>query len=339
MKCRLCLCFVDKQIGYASLIDQTFHNMVKRVMNFSLPTENSTASIEYSLPVLVCNQCCKTVQDFYSFSKMVEANQEKLRSEGTGLNKTTSIDEFLHYIKPDPDQLAEACNDILNDSHMMSIEADPLERAGGIYSPTTGQRMQREFTAPRERPSTCVDKGEVMHSITEMEKRINSVKTKLDAVLRKMPSPESEQAPGPSPTIHPNIVEFNPITTEAQLIEFNTMLSKKEFLHAFLEWLNKRIAKAHSGEQRMHEALDLIFSRPFFANCSWTGTSTLGIQKVGLYKFTQVLNIFRTIGSNMGQQLTDDRIRSYFRGKLRKAKDRLKLQGIRKSTCRPVRKY
>ncbi|XP_058120042.1 uncharacterized protein LOC131262133 [Anopheles coustani] len=329
MRCRLCLCLVDKQCGYASLVDQAFSNMVKQVMNFVISTAQSIAEQQYSLPVLVCLQCSKTVRDFYSFCKLVEANQITQRSEYANRNNAMSIDELLECIKPDPELEDGKLNDVVQDSLVMSASEEDPENDGEIFSTATENVMDKGITVSKEILSICVDKGDVIKSIASMERRISIMTKKLDTALQKLPIPGNVKDRRVS-------FEFSPITNEVELASLNEHLGQKEYFQTFLDWLNCEVSMARTGDHRMHEALDLIFSRPFFAECSWTGKSVPGKMKLALINYKQVINIFRIIGSTRGSKVSDLALLCFFQRKLKYAKRRAH-SPVRRSTCRPTR--
>ncbi|XP_058120024.1 uncharacterized protein LOC131281772 [Anopheles ziemanni] len=91
-KCRLCLCFVGQRPEFsATLKDEFFHEMLKTVFSFPLPFVNITAGKTFNLPVLVCFQCSTTVRNFYSFTKLTEASQNKLQLVCKGKNNSLPV--------------------------------------------------------------------------------------------------------------------------------------------------------------------------------------------------------------------------------------------------------
>uniref|UniRef100_A0AAG5DDF5 ZAD domain-containing protein n=1 Tax=Anopheles atroparvus TaxID=41427 RepID=A0AAG5DDF5_ANOAO len=156
MKCRLCLCFVDKQMGYSSLLDNGFNNMIQQVLCFAMATDNTIPGQQSNMPMMVCNQCFTTVRNFYSFSKMVEANQKTLRSECTEQNVSMSIDEFVRSIKLENSLEHNATNGIANNTLLMATEVEPIR--GGKNIPSAPQGQAERMCVPTEVRTTCIDR-------------------------------------------------------------------------------------------------------------------------------------------------------------------------------------
>ncbi|XP_058178045.1 uncharacterized protein LOC131294014 [Anopheles ziemanni] len=246
MKCRLCFCLVDKQIGYASLVDPAFNDMVEYVFNFKILREKCIDGKPYSLPVLICLQCSRRVREFYNFGKMVETNQKNLSSERANRNDTSSVDGLLPYITPNHGPEADTANDKVEETLLMFAEV--VDREFEMFSALEEKGVSKKI------PSICNDKQEVLVGMSKMEKCIGVITTKLISALDKFPKQHNTRARRTS-------FEFSQITEEAQLIVLDEQLKEKEYFETFLDWINSHISLEETGFQRGISIQDYWFNK------------------------------------------------------------------------------
>ena len=92
--------------------------------------------------------------------------------------------------------------------------------------------------------------------------------------------------------------DFTPIDTEEKLQNFNEQLGidpnlKKEILR----YLQRQISRA-DVDNRMHDLIYCLFTKPFFARFTWSGVSRNGAQKIALKVYIHIFKLFHIIGGN-----------------------------------------
>ncbi|XP_058120040.1 uncharacterized protein LOC131262130 [Anopheles coustani] len=343
-KCRLCLCLVDKQTGFScSLKDNAFRTMIKTVFPFLVLESHTVDNKAYDLPVLVCYICATTVHKFYRFSRLVETNQNTLQTKCSGKNVRSSFEELVHYIKADPGVETEASDDNNPESSMMYSDTDrrgnenelnrlameTLENGSvtplSLHNHITDHAYMRKPQS--DEPPSCVDKEEVVKSIAKMEKRVGLVTAKLNKLLGNMHRTKMKRNQSRNVTL-----EFSPITQEEELISLNNRLAENDFFEQFLDWLDANIGSIES-ENRMHETIDLLFSKTFMPKCSWTGAGQEG-PKVALGSYENVMKVFELIGCTQIHRIDDHYVRRFLTRKLKNAKLRVNLKSSSRTRCR-----
>ncbi|XP_058124954.1 uncharacterized protein LOC131266446 [Anopheles coustani] len=329
-KCRLCLCSVGKHAQFtASLHDDGFCEMLKIVFRFPLPTKQIISGKNFNLPVTVCPQCSTSVRNFYSFTRLTEANQKKLQTE-CPVTAGVSFDELLLQAKTEPDDIVVNHDDVppllmwnISSKNQSDHESNLITRntskENSSHSFSSANQVSRECSV--ENPSYgCVDEEEVTESILGVERRINMISTKMDKLLNSIASRSNKHSPRSSS------FKFTALNSEGELTSFEDRLQQKEYKENVLGWLDANINAVNSGK-RMSKALDLLFSRKFFAQCSWTGRShkSYGF-KVEIGNRTNVLELFRLIGSTNICSINERLLKRFFIQKTKNSKPRIHLK-------------
>ncbi|XP_052895607.1 uncharacterized protein LOC128302796 [Anopheles moucheti] len=120
---------------------------------------------------------------------------------------------------------------------------------------------------------------------------------------------------------------------EAELESFENLLMKdEEYKQEVYNFLKNQIF-CKDVNNRLHQAIDLLFSKPFFANITWTGCSRTNVPKVELRKFTNVIDMFRRIGSNETVVPTPKYVADFLKLKLKHAKSRIHIVATKMTSC------
>ncbi|XP_058121354.1 uncharacterized protein LOC131263204 [Anopheles coustani] len=334
LKCRLCLCSVGNQIEFCgSLTDNGFCEMVKTVFHFPLPMVQTISGSNYNLPVTVCPQCYTTIRNFYSFTKLTEANQEKLQTEYG--NKATSLsqDSVVNATDVNHDDVPPLLmwvDAAVESNHGSNLVTRNTSNENGSHSRSSVNQATPDDTG--EIPSAeCAIKVNATKQLTKVERRVSLVTAKIDMLIQSIGKTRVESIYN---RFHRLSFEFNATETEDELISLNNQLEEKQYKEKVLGWLATNITTVDSAN-RMNEALDLIFTRKFFDECNWTGKSSIrGQQKVAISKYTNVLELFRLIGTTKDNSVNSSDLKLFFMGKLQRSKSRLHLNGIRRTYSR-----
>ncbi|XP_041786114.1 uncharacterized protein LOC121601368 [Anopheles merus] len=124
--------------------------------------------------------------------------------------------------------------------------------------------------------------------------------------------------------------EFNRLTNKKDLMQCDERLGETDYFQQVLDWLKSKIIDT-DAENRMLEALDLIFEKTLLVECSWTGIGK-GCTKFEIRLLRNLMNLFQTIGSTKFHKVSENMLSKFFQRKLKQAKQRLNIQGVRKPT-------
>nr|XP_029734481.1 uncharacterized protein LOC115269842 [Aedes albopictus] len=97
-----------------------------------------------------------------------------------------------------------------------------------------------------------------------------------------------------------------------------------------INWLRLN-ATGDCADNRMLGALDLLLSREFQTKCTWTGASRKG-PKTAIMPNRNVLQLFVEVGSNESETVTQQKLASFFKRKLKNSLKRLLTTGMRRGT-------
>uniref|UniRef100_A0AAG5DED5 ZAD domain-containing protein n=1 Tax=Anopheles atroparvus TaxID=41427 RepID=A0AAG5DED5_ANOAO len=325
-KCRLCLCPTASQPGVPSSIeDDCFEAIIKNVFRFALPTFHIVAGVKTDLPLLVCFQCSNIVRNFHYFSEHVIANQKKLHDKW---------DENRHMPQPQPPISDNGSMDnLIQEIKRGSEEAitNSLGTKDNEYDSTStiNKKSGSEFggnpsgSEPSE-PQKCVAKVELVETLEKMDKRVDAVTKQLGVLIQKLAQSR--------PISKKRSIDFGvsfhmkPITNVEELDTFNQQLNDEEYKEKVLNWLGENVT-ATDNDNRMQQTLDLIFSRAFLPEFSWTGKSRVGKQKLAFRNYTNILDVLQTIGKTDTSIVTDRELEYFLQKKLNHAKDRVNILG------------
>lgn len=120
------------------------------------------------------------------------------------------------------------------------------------------------------------------------------------------------------------------ISTVEELTEFDSKLANEEYYSETKKWLTKQIQLTGRNDP-MHVALDLIMDRKFVAQCTWSGIGSIRSgTKISLGKQTNVLKLFRDIGSSKSVILNDSNVEMFFKRKLKNTKRKVSTADVEK---------
>ncbi|XP_058456705.1 uncharacterized protein LOC131434072 [Malaya genurostris] len=97
-----------------------------------------------------------------------------------------------------------------------------------------------------------------------------------------------------------------------------------------MRWLRINISGDYA-DNRMICALDIIMTKQFQTECTWTGASRKG-PKIPLMMYRQILKAFEEIGTSETELVTQQKLANFFMKKLKNANKRLKASGQRRSS-------
>ncbi|XP_055600714.1 uncharacterized protein LOC129749689 [Uranotaenia lowii] len=154
---------------------------------------------------------------------------------------------------------------------------------------------------------------QILDRVTEQERRSLDQSVKLDFIFNKIQQKEINQTN--------DDFSFKCITNEKELNELEEQLGDEEYKQNFLKWLISNI-EGECSENRMLQALDLIFSLKFQADCTWTGSSRVA-SKTAILSNPKLLNIFQKIGTTQTEMVNQIKLADFFKKKLKNATKRL----------------
>ncbi|XP_049300484.1 uncharacterized protein LOC125774259 [Anopheles funestus] len=160
-------------------------------------------------------------------------------------------------------------------------------------------------------------------------KKLENIEVKVDCLLDHVCCSNT--------TVRRINFEFTQIDCLENFQQFNDKLGQDPiFYNSGIEWLSIRVTE-QDLDNRMHEALDLLFDRHFFSTCSWSGKGKTD-KKIALKEYSNFINFFKSFAGNKFQMPTDDCVKTFFLKKLSHGVARAKAQGIRKTSCHKKRR-
>lgn len=101
--------------------------------------------------------------------------------------------------------------------------------------------------------------------------------------------------------------------------------------------LRQNIDVNRCGEDKMLAALDIICTKKFQAQCTWTGTSRKG-PKTAVMSHPKFVSLFMEIGSSATEIINSVKVAAFFMKKLKNATKRMSTTGQRQSSRHNVSK-
>uniref|UniRef100_A0A182X4S1 DUF4806 domain-containing protein n=1 Tax=Anopheles quadriannulatus TaxID=34691 RepID=A0A182X4S1_ANOQN len=129
-------------------------------------------------------------------------------------------------------------------------------------------------------------------------------------------------------------VDFKQIDCLQSLESFNEKLLDKEYQDKMYQWLNAQITEVKS-ENRMTEAIDILFTKRFMTKCSWTGVGR-GSEKIAMMRMVNISKLFRRVGTTATIIVNQRMVMLFFMKKLRNAVRRSEMKHLRRSTSHNV---
>uniref|UniRef100_A0A0E3W2D1 DUF4806 domain-containing protein n=3 Tax=gambiae species complex TaxID=44542 RepID=A0A0E3W2D1_ANOGA len=130
---------------------------------------------------------------------------------------------------------------------------------------------------------------------------------------------------------------FEKISSAQELATVEENLANDDFFKKVLNFLRSSVHRVDVNN-RLHDALDIIFDRNFLPQCAWKGVPRLGVQKIAMVAHPNILRLFKAVGTTDLCKCTDVKVGDFFQNKLKHAKNRTNLQGFRKTSCQNRRK-
>lgn len=213
-------------------------------------------------------------------------------------------------------------------------EAASASRPAAVSNEHKKRKLDHDPPQPREEQLTVRE----MHS--EMKEMCQNLEDKMNLIIRKMGRmqvaiEELAEASKPRDGLGLRIdFKFSPIKTLEELHTFNALLKSDEaYRTKVISWLHANITRAEVNN-RLHDTIDLLFERKFFATMNWSGISRVsGKDRIGLSKFSLVLDIFKEIGSTDKLVVGNDYLVKFLQTKLRHANERLNLDEFKVTSC------
>ncbi|XP_035905369.1 uncharacterized protein LOC118509203 [Anopheles stephensi] len=125
-------------------------------------------------------------------------------------------------------------------------------------------------------------------------------------------------------------LQFEQIDTLESMEAFNENLQNTTFQEQIFAWLSTNLTEDKS-ENRMTEAIDLLFTKKFMTKCSWTGVGR-GSEKIAMMRMVNITKLFRRIGTYGDVVMNPRMVMLFFMKKLRNAGRRSEVKHLRRST-------
>ncbi|XP_052900245.1 uncharacterized protein LOC128306698 [Anopheles moucheti] len=164
---------------------------------------------------------------------------------------------------------------------------------------------------------------EINHRLDRLEHITSTIAAKLDILLDKSITPVNQRRK----TIN---IGFEIISSEEEIKTFEANLNEISYFNEISSWLEDNIFEI-TPDNRMIEILDLLFTKQFLTEFSWTGISK-GKQKIAMMTFKNILELFRFHGSTNDTTITQKDVARFLMKKLKNAAKRALIKGLRKST-------
>uniref|UniRef100_A0A182NWR8 DUF4806 domain-containing protein n=1 Tax=Anopheles dirus TaxID=7168 RepID=A0A182NWR8_9DIPT len=132
------------------------------------------------------------------------------------------------------------------------------------------------------------------------------------------------------------VFRFTALKTGIELNEFEEKLADNQFFHDVLRWLRTQIT-AESCEDRMLQAIDLLFDRYLIAQCSWTGVGKKG-SKIPIRCYRRLIQLFTQIGTTRIATVSADGVKNLLVKKLKYSLRKSNTAMTQKSTCHIIKK-
>lgn len=102
-----------------------------------------------------------------------------------------------------------------------------------------------------------------------------------------------------------------------------------------MQMLRQNINVSWCGEDKMLAALDLMCTKEFQAECTWTGASRKG-PKTAVMSHQKFVDVFMEIGNSSSEINSQEKVTAFFMKKLKNAGKRTLTSGQRRGTRRKV---
>ncbi|XP_050073040.1 uncharacterized protein LOC126561139 [Anopheles maculipalpis] len=180
----------------------------------------------------------------------------------------------------------------------------------------------KENTDHMQNDMACISKR-----LGRVEKRVGLSLATLEQVKDSVVVTFENARPEDSEQSAQSRFVFKKLSTENELAEFNTKLGEdEEYWNNLKKSLLLQLPDSNP-DNRMSLALDILVERSFFAECNWSGHSKNG-PKIRFGNRTNVFKLFASIGSNKADPLSELHVQTFFKCKLKHAKERASKKGM-----------
>lgn len=164
-------------------------------------------------------------------------------------------------------------------------------------------------------------------SLMEINGKLDLLGDQLQSILQNVAKPAQKKRTFID-------IGFKPIDSLEQLEAFNEELAQSDYEEKIVQWLEGYISEGRS-EHRMSDAMDVLFTRKFLTQCSWTGIGK-GTPKIAMMQMTNVTRLFQRIGTTSTVTANHKRVAIFFMKKLKNAYKRVHAKGIRRTISSSV---
>uniref|UniRef100_A0A453Z0P7 DUF4806 domain-containing protein n=1 Tax=Anopheles gambiae TaxID=7165 RepID=A0A453Z0P7_ANOGA len=143
---------------------------------------------------------------------------------------------------------------------------------------------------------------------------------------------KSTSQPATQKSLHKTVFMLRPLNTEEELQQLDEIVGTNQTYRAHVVEYLKRESNRTDVENLLHDAIDLLFCKRFFARMTWTGISRTGAPKVQLCKYENIIRLFQLVGESESETPTLRYIVEYLKNKLKHAKSRIHIPLTRKTS-------
>ncbi|XP_062549437.1 uncharacterized protein LOC134214007 isoform X2 [Armigeres subalbatus] len=168
--------------------------------------------------------------------------------------------------------------------------------------------------------------------ISSLEKRLAHQSTQLEFIMDALKS-RNDQGEA---TESGRSFCFQRIDDSRKLEDLEKNLENESYRSNLVKWLRVNVC-GDCADERMLCVLDLMMTKKFQAQCTWTGSSRKG-PKIPIMVNRKMLKVFVEIGTSDTEIVTQQKLTNFFMKKLKNAGKRLKSSGVRRSSRHVVKK-
>ncbi|XP_040158167.1 uncharacterized protein LOC120897385 [Anopheles arabiensis] len=131
--------------------------------------------------------------------------------------------------------------------------------------------------------------------VRQMEKLVST--RAGSPLLEPFPDPSFTAKLSTPVSFHKTVFVLNPVETEEELQKLEDIIgSDPKYREQVIEYLQRDSTRTDL-ENRLHDAIDMLFCRRLFASMSWSGISRSGVPKIQLSKYENIIRLFQTVGT------------------------------------------
>ncbi|XP_065080669.1 uncharacterized protein LOC135703400 [Ochlerotatus camptorhynchus] len=168
--------------------------------------------------------------------------------------------------------------------------------------------------------------------ISSLEKRLAHQSTQMEFIMDAIRCRNGQDGSAEAG------LSFNlePINDYRKFEDFEKSLENESYRSNLMKWLRVNVS-GDCADDRMICLLDLIMTKEFQVQCTWTGSSRKG-PKIAVMIHRRFLKVFVDIGTDETEIVTQHKLANFFKKKLKNATKRLQSAGIRRSSRHVVKK-